>query len=119
MYYVGYGFDILRHFAKYYDLFFNSRDYLFYLNYTVYLQHTGAGEAEDNIYLDNFVLVSSCVLVIVGNTSNARKTWCSQSLIQPKNDSGYRFWVREVWCPNSTFFSLFVLSKTVEKVNFN
>ena len=40
-----------------------------------------------------------------------------QGLIQPKNDSHYHFWVRKVWCPDSTFFSLSVLSKTVENEN--
>ena len=40
-----------------------------------------------------------------------------QGLIQPRNDSHYHFWVRKVWCPDSTFFSLSVLSKTVENEN--
>ena len=42
-----------------------------------------------------------------------------QILIQPKNDSSYCFWVQKVLCPNSTCFSLSVLSKTVENENFN
>ena len=42
-----------------------------------------------------------------------------QGLIQPKNDNGYRFWVQNVWRPNSTYFSLSVLSKTVENKRFN
>ena len=47
--------------------FFNSWDYLFYLIYIVYLEHTWTGETEDNISLvDHFFLVSSCVLVIIG-----------------------------------------------------
>ena len=43
----------------------------------------------------------------------------SQGLIQPKNDNNYLFWVLKVWHPNATFFSLSVLSKTVENENFN
>ena len=47
--------------------FFNSWDYLFYLIYNVYLEHTWTGETEDNISLvDHFFLDSSCVLVIIG-----------------------------------------------------
>ena len=47
--------------------FINSWDYLFYLNYIVHLQRTWTGETEDNMSLvDRLVLVSSCVLVIVG-----------------------------------------------------
>ena len=46
--------------------FFNSWDYLFHLNYIVYLWYTWTGETEENIYLvDHIVLVSSCTLVIV------------------------------------------------------
>ena len=46
--------------------FFNSWDYLIYLTFFVYL-HTWTGEAEDNISLvDALVLISLCVLVIVG-----------------------------------------------------
>ena len=33
--------------------------------------------------------------------------------------TGYRFWAQNVWPPNSTFFSLSVLSKTVENEIFN
>ena len=43
----------------------------------------------------------------------------NQGLIQPKNDSVYRFWVQKVWHPNSLVFSLSVLSKTVENEHFN
>ena len=46
--------------------FFNSWDYLFRLNYFVYLYHTWTGETEEYISLvDHFFLVSSYVLVIV------------------------------------------------------
>ena len=43
----------------------------------------------------------------------------NQGLMQPKNNSGYRFWEQRVRHPNSTFFSLSVLLKTVENENFN
>ena len=42
-----------------------------------------------------------------------------QVLIQPKNDSDYSFWTQKNWHPNSTFFNLPVLSKTVENEKFN
>ena len=46
--------------------FFNSWDYLIYLTFFVYL-HKWTGEAEDNVSLvDALVLISLCVLVIVG-----------------------------------------------------
>ena len=46
--------------------FFNSWDNLFYLNYIVYLSHTWRGPMEDISLIDSLVLVSSCVLVTVG-----------------------------------------------------
>ena len=62
-YYVGSGFGIPCHFEKGYDLVFDSWDFLFYLNYIVYLKHIWTGEMEDNIFLvDDLVLISSCVL---------------------------------------------------------
>ena len=45
--------------------FFYSWDYLFYLNYIVYLWHTWTGETEDNSSLvDHLVLVFLLVLVM-------------------------------------------------------
>ena len=43
------------------------QDYLFYLNYSVYLQHTRTCQTEHDIsFVDHLVLDSSCVLLIVG-----------------------------------------------------
>ena len=43
---------------------FNSWEYLFYLNYIVYLEHTWTGNMKESISLfDHLVLVSSCVFV--------------------------------------------------------
>ena len=35
-------------------------------------------------------------------------------LIQPKNESGYRFWARNVWHPNSTFLACLYCQKQLK-----
>ena len=40
-----------------------------------------------------------------------------QGLKQPNDDSDYHFSMQKNWRPNSTFFSLSFLSKTVERKN--
>ena len=57
------------------------------------------GLPNDKKLLDTFYIVVCYVLLVMLFLHSLHE----QVLIQPKNDSGHRFWARKV-CPNSTNF---------------
>ena len=77
-----YGSGIPQHFAEDYDLFFAFLiwDYLFYLNYIVYLQQTRTCKQKEISFLliSLFCFLYMCLLQWENSISNATWTWCSK-----------------------------------------
>ena len=93
-YYVGNSFDMPQQFVKGYDLFFfNSWDYLIYLNYIVFIYNTPERMKRKTLFLLLITLCWFVSLLWLENTSYTRKARSSKCSSVWKNKVSNTNWV--------------------------